>query len=425
MGRALILLTLAGCAFDRSGVQASGGVQPDAEVVTIDASVDADPTMPDGTPVDADPGTPDAEPCVTWAALNVDDPCDPAIGEPGTLTLTGGRNRYDTDTGILTGMGGSTSIPSSVLIAQPGGPEVRALVLASLDVPVGTGLIVSGSRPLIAIVFGDASVAGAIDVSATLDGTGAISTPGAGGDDPGECGNGAGDVGNDSTGTGGAGGGGGGAFGGDAGDGGDGNGNNSGGKGGKGSANGNTSIVPLRGGCGGGDGGNTLAGNGARGGSGGGGFELTARGTITVTGTIAAGGTGGAGPALFNTGGGGAGSGGAILLDGADVSVAATAALCANGGGGGEGGATSTTADPGDDAGCVETPRANGGASAANGGDGGDGGVLGGVNGANGSNGTAGGGGGGGGASVGRIRVRGRTTRTVDAAAIVSPGATS
>lgn len=427
LSRLLVLLPLAGCYFDQSGV-AADGVVPDA-----DPNVpDADPSAPDAPPTapDADPTMPDAMPfeCTTWDALNIGDPCDAMFGTPGTITLSAGRNRYDTDTGVLTAMGGATSTPPSVLFDPASGPEARVLVLDTLVVSSGTALVASGSRPLIIVVHGDVSIVGTIDVSATVNPDDGSSTPGAGGDDATECADGFGEPGTDSTGAGGAGGGGGGGFGEDGGDGGDGNGSGAGGKGPKGAKSGSDTLVPLRGGCAGGVGGDSVGvlDNGGRAGNGGGAVEITALGMIVVSGTISANGTGGAaGATLVNAGGGGAGSGGGILLDGDVVTVSDVAKLCANGGGGGEGGQTGTAnPEDGDDAACVEGPRANGGDAINGGGDGGDGGSLATRSGTNAQNGSGGGAGGGGGASVGRIRVHGRTTRTVNANAIVSPDAT-
>jgi hypothetical protein len=404
--RCLLLWALAGCAFDRSGV-------PGDDAPPIDAARGPDGDSPDG-----------AVGCVPWDALNVD-PCDGALPEPDTINLASGDFVYDTDTGTLSEQGGGDTTPASALLTQARGPEVRALNVRSFNIDAAGSLTVVGSRPLVIVVHGSASIAGTIDVSARVTGEG-TSTPGPGGNSA-ECGNGAGEPGKPSTNANaGGGGGGGGGFGDDGGDGGDGNGAGHGGKGGKGAKNGAADLVPLRGGCAGGAGGADAldpVNPGGRAGDGGGAIEITALGTIEVSGAIRAGGSGGATQLIGLGGGGGAGSGGAILLD-ADVAiVSASAALCGNGGGGGEGGQILETSEDGEPATCSETIEAQGGALSPGGGDGGDGGALIDLTGDNATNGASGGGGGGGGGGVGRIRVRGRTTRDVPDAAIISPDA--
>lgn len=79
-------------------------------------------------------------------------------------------------------------------------------------------------------------------------------------------------------------------------------------------ADGNATLVPLRGGCEGGDGADGwIGGSNGTGSGGGGAVQISARGTLTVAGTITAGGGGGEpGDGDEDSGGG---SGGAILLE--------------------------------------------------------------------------------------------------------------
>jgi hypothetical protein len=408
--RCLLLVVLAGCSFDRSGI---GG-----DDAPIDAPANDGIVPPDGLDQDGPVA------CVTWPALNVD-PCDPALPEPDTLNLAGGQFTYDTDTGVLAD-GDTEATPASALLAQTGGPEVRVLNTVGFNMDAAGSLTVTGSRPLIIVVHGNASIAGTIDVSARVRSIQNTSSPGPGGNDPDACATGTLAPGDPSTNVNaGGGGGGGGGYGEDGGDGSDGNAGGHGAKGPKGAKNGNPEIEPLRGGCAGargGDDADAAIDASGRAGDGGGAIEITARGTVMLSGVIRAGGSGGAAAQLAKAGGGGGGSGGAILLDGESAIVTGAAMLCGNGGGGGEGGQTLQASEDGELATCSETVEAQGG-ELSDGGNGGDGGALSDLTGDNAAGATAGGGGGGGGGGVGRIRVRGRTTRDVDTGAIVSPAA--
>jgi len=406
MRRLILGLLVAGapaCFFDTSGL---GNGEPDAAGGTSDALRDA---------------TIDAGPCTSWVAPNID-PCDPALPAPAVLSLNNSAV-YDTDSGELTGPGGATTPPSAV-VAQPSGAEVRALNLTSLDINGNGSLTVTGTKPLLIIVHGDATIDGAIDVAARSSGDAATSTPGPGGNLA--CGNSEGHAGSnaDPVSLGGGGGGGGGAYGENGGDGGDGGGNSGGARGGRGTKNGDADISPLRGGCPGGAGGtdgNVTPNAGGRRGDGGGALEITVQGALSVSGTIDAGGSGGGTHSAVRTGGGGGGSGGGILLDGDATVVTSTAKVCANGGGGGEGGQVGQDSEGGGQGTCSETTAALGGNTSADGGDGGDGGRLGALAGTSAKNGSNNAGGGGGGGGVGRVRITGRTQRTIDPASIVSP----
>jgi hypothetical protein len=423
-------LAASACEFDPAGLGGGGGA-PDADPF----APDADPLAPDAGPVVPDASTappPDAGPCTTWSAVNVGDPCAATLPTPGSLTLASGEYTLDTETGQVTGPGG-TQAPPGGAFPQADGPEALLVSLEALDLPASATLVVTGPRPLILVVHGDVTIAGTLDAAARSDTAivGDNSRPGPGGNSS-ACGDGTGVAGGSSTnllGSGG-GGGGGGAYGGTGGNGGNGSGNDNGNGGRDGNTGGTGAITPLRGGCAGGPGGDDgVVGidNGGDAGHGGGAVEITALGSITVTGRVLAGGSGGVrGDANTTGGGGGGGSGGALLLDGDQVTVQASAEMCANGGGGGEGGGGISLDIPadGENATCDENLRAQGGGNNSDGGDGGDGGAQSATSGTNANNGSNDGGGGGGGGGVGRIRIRGRTGRTIDGASTVSPTAT-
>lgn len=354
--------------------------------------------------------------CATWAwtPTNVD-PCGDGVPAPsGALTLgSSGTYGYDTNTGALTAPDGSavTPPPSSAVVPQTGGTLVRVLTASDLDIASGAVLRVTGPYPLVILVYGSATVSGTIDVSA------ADQQAGPGGDASQFCTTGFGTDGTDATASSFAGGGGGGAYGSDGARGGNGGGGAAGGTGG--SANGPTDLTPLRGGCAGGFGGGP--GGGQRGGAAGGGggaIQIAARDLLTVTGTLRS--AGGGGVPEVSSGGGGGGSGGSILLESDAVAVASGAQLCANGGSGAEGGDGTTGPGVGTDGTCGGPATTSDQLPA--GGDGGSGG-FGFTDPGFGGDGTTGAGGGGGG-SVGRVRVRGISSRVIDPGAVVTPEAT-
>jgi hypothetical protein len=358
----------------------------------------------------------DGGPCVSWQALNVD-PCAAPLGTPAPLQLSPGVYTLNADDATVTG-DASLTLPGA-LVVQANGPMARVINVTSLDIAANANVLVTGTHPVIFVVHGDAAIAGSLIASARTDADTATKVAGPGGDGATACAIGVADSGGGTSGMGGGGGGGGGGYGDDGADGTDGSDPSHGAHGGHGKANGVAAITPLRGGCPGGAGGADAVVGGPAQGRGGGALEITALGTISVTGTLAAGGSGGATFSGTHTGGGGGGAGGAILLDGDTAIVLDTAKLCANGGGGGEGGQILSTSAGGQPAACAPLP-ALGGAINGDGGDGGDGGYAGtaAVKGGPAKNGAGGGGGGG---SFGRIRVHGRTMRTVNASAIVTP----
>jgi hypothetical protein len=392
---------LAGCQFDTSGLSAPG----------VDAPVD-----PSGDAAEPSDGA--VRPCTPWLASNVT-PCAPSLPAAAPLTVPAGAHTYDTTTGVLT-IGGATSTPPSAVVVQIAGDQARVLVTTDLTITPDAVLTVVGNLPLIILADGDAVLDGQLDASARSTPT---RRPGAGGNAPG-CGAGTGRGGAPATaGSGGGGGAGGGGYGADGDNGGDGGGAGAGARGTMGVANGGTELLPLRGGCAGGRGGAGAADTGGVGGDGGGAVQVSARGAMTVRGAVRAGGAGGAGGLVGRGGAGGGGSGGAILLEAEAITVAALASICGNGGGGGEGGDATRIGASGQDASCSESARARGGNAATAGGDGGAGGNLAKGDGEPGINGRTGTGAGGGGASVGRVRIIGRASRTVDVAATISPDA--
>ncbi len=429
----LLALALAGgCRFDESGMLFDGGTLFDAiddDAPDFDGGATIDARLPDARLPDATPPA-DAYVCEPWLWNPTNfDPCDPALPAPAPELSLGllGTYTLDSDSGSLTPpVGPSLLLPGAVL-DQGDGLTVRVVVVSSLNVNIGSTLEVEGSLPVILAVYGQAAVGGVIDASArnpVID----LPIAGPGSDllcNPATPGEPATD--SDS----GGGGGGGGGFGDKGGNGGDGQGSGKGAKGSGGTVSGNADISPLRGGCSGAAGGDAndgMAGIGGEPGTGGGAIQISARDSLTVSNRIRSAGvggrSGGAGLTGGHAGGAGAGSGGAILLESDQVTIGAAAVLCANGGSGGEGASSTVPGAPGATGTCSDSDRATT-VDSGDGGNGGAGGYAGGTSGANGTNGSNGGGGGGGGGGVGRIRVRGVTSRAIDGDATFSPDPTS
>jgi hypothetical protein len=264
-------------------------------------------------------------------------------------------------------------------VAQSGGPKVDVLVFNSLTVASGFTLTVTGANPVVFAVYGDASISGTINASASG------SKPGAGGNNATYCGTAPQDSLDAQFG---GGGGGGRAVAGGKGD----QGNQATGSfDNGGTASGNSTAVPLLGGCSGEIGGNLcnltnctqcqMNGNNCEPpGAGGGGVQISAAGTVTVTGAIQTNGSGGTSGGAGQNGGGGGGSAGDILLEGTTVTHAGT--LSANGGSGGSGGTNGGTGGSAGPAGTNDgsaqaAPGNGGGASSAGRGGGGGGGSYG------------------------------------------------
>jgi hypothetical protein len=388
--------------FSDGGISSDGGTPDDAG-----SAGDAGAASDAGTPSDAgaDGGTP-------WSPSNVV-PLQtmPTLGVTLSCADAELNTSLNDDQAFVRWCGEAK--PSFRIVTQPGGPDLFVIDTPRLNLS-GT-LVAYGSRPVVFAVYGDATIGGQLVARPNADDS--IRPAGSGGriaPVASWCFTGTG--GGDSTTDAVTGGGGGGAFGTD------------GARGGNGAAqaqhgtfgleNGNATLVPLRGGCSGGKGGPTSA---DLGGWGGGAIQLSARGTLTVTGRIGApggGGRGGASSTSTNGGAGGGGSGGAILLEAAALLV--TGEVTANGGSGGEGDGATNGAYSGSDGvagSLMNSSPAQGanGSGTSRGGPGGNGGAgatapTNGVNGADlsGSDDDTGCGGGGGG-SVGRIRINAAT----------------
>jgi hypothetical protein len=260
-----------------------------------------------------------------------------------------GVTQFDSTTLGFTGWCDAGDEPEVVVVQQMDGSDAVVVVLETLVIEVGATLRITGTRPVILAVFGDARIDGVIDASAD----GPLSGPGADRDCGGAAGaNAAAAVGSSD----GGGGGGGGGFGSPGASGGEGAavGGSAPAAAAGGGLEGNAALVPLRGGCSGGDGAAGSSGGPTDGGGGGGAVQISTAGVLRIDGTIDAGGGGGSAGAATRSGGGGGGSGGAIALEAASFEFGSTAVLSANGGGGAAG--QSTMADD---------PETSGGADGA------------------------------------------------------------
>lgn len=354
----------------------------------------------------------DAKQCLGFTLATNFDPC--VVGDSNGDTTVDQTITYNTDSGTL---GNGQQLPgfeAGTMIDQGQGQPVRVLKFGDLYITAAGQLQLVGATPILFVVH-TMRIEGVVDLNAahTAPFTACTATEGMG------------------AGLGGGGGGGGGfaATGGGGGEGGD-----SATMSGKalGGAMLTGGFSPLRSSCPGRKGGvgaNAVPGVG---GGAGGSVQITARDSITLSGSIQANGGGGAGAVsvavgatTYGAGGGGGGAGGVIFLEGPVVTVGSTARLCANGGGGGGGAAgmagQAGTATAGAFS-CTSTAP-NGGTGYANAGAGGSGGSVVGPSGTAGNDTTAGspgGGGGGGGGSVGRIGVR-ATTPMIMTPQIASP----
>ena len=202
-------------------------------------------------------------------------------------------------------------------VTQTTGPKADILVFSSLTISSGFTLTLMGTNPVIFAVYGNATISGTINASASGV------TPGPGGNNSSCVAAKVGAGGNNGA---------------------------SGGGGGTGAcggqscnnpytiAGGGVSSTVLTGGCAGGVGEasfpNSTPTNPA--GAGGGAVQIAASGTITGTGSITANGSAGTagGTGQFGKGGGGGGSGGYVLLQGTQT-TSPSITLAANGGAGG------------------------------------------------------------------------------------------
>jgi len=305
-----------------------------------------------------------------------------------------------------------TTAPHVFVSQKLPAPKIMAISFASIKIPMGTMVEVTGPNALVVVASGN------IEIKGIINGSGKASTPGPGGGNGGSyyanpSGPGAGGKGSEvKTGFGGGlytlGGGAGGVHAGAAGGGGTGKLSNYKAPGGSPAAPyGKSELSPLYGGSGGGRGGTSSSKGAAYGGGGGGALMLVSGteiiigdGTSGVGGINAGGGGGGASTTTYR-GGGGGGSGGAILLEAPKITLKKGSTLAVNGGGGGGGAGTNFGAKAGQPGDMVYAPTPGGAASAGGGSGGkGAGGVL--------KTGGLGGGavaGGGGGGSAGIIRI--------------------
>lgn len=418
------------------GGSCAGGVCVAFDAGLVDAGLDAGSSdagvAPDAGQVDSgviDASTPDAGPAFIIPS-NV--PVQVIESAPSTAHLDITCNvTLSLNPVALTGSGGGCQAPTlaaPVIVPQANAPTLYVFVMDRLTARSGARLrIVRGSmgqpadRTVVLAVKGDATIDGTIDVSAFESGNSFESGPGGNGAycpsvSPG------GQQNNRS------GGGQGGGFGLGGGSGGDGA--NNGGDGAPGRpANGNATLVPLRGGCGGSVGGGGAA---DRFGRAGGSLQLWVQGQLTVNGSLLANGGRGLSSQTSGGGGGGGGSGGGLLVEATRVTVGSSAIVAANGGSGAEGSSFPAYGDDGEPGTIGVTPAPGGTGSNECGGFGGRGGAEmggatsgqeGGVE--NGCNVGNLGGGGGGGGSVGRVRFNALFPCTIATQARLSPRPTS
>lgn len=427
-----------------AGMDSGMNMMPDGSMeeagMTMDSGMDAEPLpdsdVPDDAEVDAAPdtGEPDAEqdsgedaivPEPTWPYVpsNVDvDEDGPLAGlDRNDIALDCGSDALINSTDPPSVTGFCDAAPDFAVVEQlGGGGQVLVVVMSSLSIDATSTLKLEGSRPIVLLVEGDATIAGAIDASAQGN------VPGPGGSNETVCGASTGLTGSAGAISGatdiGSGGGSGGGF---------------GSAGSTGAASGlgmavplvaggvaaapDPDLSPLRGGCRGGLGGAKTAGVHASPGAGGGAMQLSVAGRLQLSGVINAGG-GGGGPGASNlAGGGGGGSGGAILVEADVLAIDPSAVIAANGGAGGGGQPQTTFDSTAGGNGAASASGAVGGTGITTGGDGGRGAALASAA-TNGGGGTVGGtcgfpvsvnchygGGGGGAGGVGRIRIVGAT----------------
>ncbi|MET0387322.1 MAG: hypothetical protein ABW321_15245 [Polyangiales bacterium] len=242
-----------------------------------------------------------------------------------TVTLScGGTVTFNSTNNTWTSYCAGQTQPTPVVQTQSGGPDIVVLPFKAFQLSSGTTLSLVGTRPVVFMVEGNATVAGIMNASA--NGT----TAGAGGNW--SCGSSAGGDGAGSGSLNGPGGAGGGFLT----KGGNGGSSGSGTVGAGGAIRGTAALKPLIGGCPGGQGHNGPTGLGG----GGGAIQISAGGALSVTGTIRA--NGGVGPngSSNDSGGNGGGSGGALLLEGATVTTSGTIELNGGKGGSGQSGGT-------------------------------------------------------------------------------------
>jgi hypothetical protein len=283
----------------------------------------------------ASPGIP-ASPTATGFGYAPSNFTPGSYSPPSSATTIDCNTTYDSSKHAFTGWCSGQTLPTIASnVAQTGGPNLDILAFSSLTINAASTLTLMGSNAVLFAVCGNATILGTIHADGAV-GTSRSTTAGASG--PGgdyKCGGSAGtSQGNDGHCSGGAGAGASAA-----------GGTGAGGVGGSSAAGGtaraNASLVPLYGGCSGGTSGSWACQT--SGGGGGGALQISAAGTLSISGTVTAnggnGGTstcfaGGCGANGYGGGGGGAGSGGAILLEGQNVATAFSTITVSGGTGG-------------------------------------------------------------------------------------------
>ncbi|MFT3709661.1 MAG: MopE-related protein [Archangium sp.] len=260
------------------------------------------------------------------------------------------------------------SVPSLQVADGGSAGELAVFSVSSLFVTDAGSITMSGSRPVVFLVWGDATVSGQLLANSTRASAGRVG-PGAsnvGANCVGRIG-GAGSASSQSRG---GGGGGAGYFS---------NGGLGGGASNEAATRGDAGVltmggdVPLFIGCPGGTG--STDGTPTAGGVGGGALQLSVAGTATLNAIVSTSGQGGRGGAGGSEpGGGGGGSGGALLIQANRLIATMNARLTSNGGAGG-GGAQGNTATNGADGTTNNATPATGGANEGGGGPGGAGGA--------------------------------------------------
>ena len=370
------------------------------------------------------PGSCDGGSCTSGVCLSAGFPYTPSSFDPqldtafitGPIVLNCGVSTYDSTFGTFTNWCNQPQ-PLTLNQFRAGEPDLALLAMQGLQIAQGSTLQITGTRPVVLAVYGDATIDGTLTGSADHDNLGTTTLPGS------SC------YPNHLGGDGFAytqAGGGGGAYGKNGSHGGDGTGNTTGG-----SAGSSWGSLPadLNTGCSGGGGATYLTSLALApaGGASGAGVQLSAAGTLTVNGKVSTNGGGGRAPtAGAKLGGGGGGSGGAILLEGNVVNITSTALITAQGGAGASGGTDSAgdATQDGENGHDSDGDKANGGQAHGQAGNGGDGSSK---NSSSASSGdsaqdmTAGGGGGGGG--YGRIYLHGAMSCMKDGSALVAPNA--
>ncbi|HYX92645.1 MAG TPA: hypothetical protein VE782_13870 [Myxococcaceae bacterium] len=334
----------------------------------------------------------------------------PSNFDPGGLSPSGsavfsGCNAVfstTTDTFVV-GCPGVQPAVSTVTLSD--GRPATVLAFQNLTVDANASLTFTGQKPAIVAIFGDGMINGRVLANSTA------AQPGAGSNGT-TCGARAGgDSQTNRSGGGGAGhrtdgavGGSGFALTGGA----------------AGTADPSPGAVPLRGGCPGGASGLLTATNAGRGG---GALQLSASGSLVISGVLSVSAGGGGGGEGNNYGGYGGGSGGTLVLEGDSIDLTATARLTANGGAGGGGSGTGGSRGGWGSDGATDTSVGAPGGTAGNatagaGGAGAAGALLPSAGGSSSSDGAGGGGG-----SAGAIFVRASPGKCIGAASVVSPPA--